>query len=94
MPGVGDALIQDIARNGKRLIFRSDVAARIWFQRANAAPATDISWLDVSFFPKLFGDATMLVFRDALNVVSANYATMLRPSRGAVGRGHSAGIVA
>jgi len=81
-PGVGDATIQDIAPDGRELILREDASSSIWLQRANAAAATDLSWLNHTFFPILSGDGSQLVFGDAAGVAGNSYATMLRHTDG------------
>lgn len=50
-PGVGNATIQDIAGDGRRLIIRDDHFGRLWAKRAGDSAATDVSWLHTSFFP-------------------------------------------
>jgi len=81
-PGVGEATIQDIARDGRRLILREDGRSRILVQRVQASTATDLSWLNLTFFPALSRDASILIFGDGSNVAGANYATMLRRTDG------------
>ena len=81
-PGVGDATIQDIARDGRQLILREDALSSIWLQRANAAFASDLSWLNHTFFPILSGDGLQLVFGDAAGAAGNSYATMLRRTDG------------
>ena len=41
-----------------------------------------MSWLNLTFFPMLSADASLLLFGDASNVAGANYATMLRRTDG------------
>ena len=81
-PGVGDATIQDIARDGRQLILREDVLSSIWLQRANAAFASDLSWLNHTFFPILSGDGLQLVFGDAAGAAGNSYGTMHRRTDG------------
>ena len=81
-PGVGDAAIQDIARDGRELILREDALSSIWLQRANAASASDLSWLNHTFFPILSGDGSQLVFGDAAGAAGNSYGTMLRRTDG------------
>ncbi len=82
VPGVGNALIQDIGSDGRRLILREDYFKRIWVKRALDSAAKDLSWLDISYFPLLSGDGTILVFGDGSSVAGENYATMLRRTDG------------
>jgi serine/threonine protein kinase len=81
-PAVGNAVIQDIARDGRRLIMRSDYFKRIWVKRANDRIASDVSWLDISFFPILSSDGSLLVFGDGSDAAGEHYATMLRRTDG------------
>jgi hypothetical protein len=81
-PGVGDATIQDIAPDGRELILREDASSSIWLQRANAASASDLSWLNHTFFPILSGDGSQLVFGDAAGAAGNRYGTMLRRTDG------------
>jgi len=81
-PGVGNAIIQDIASDGRRLIIRDDYFKRIWIKRATDAAPQDVSWLDVSFFPVLSGDGSLLAFGDGSDVAGDQYATMLRRTDG------------
>jgi len=81
-PGVGDETIQDIAADGRQLILRADGFSGIWLHRAGAASPTDMSWLNLSFFPILSHDGSQLVFGDGSNVAGNTYATMLRHTDG------------
>ena len=81
-PGVGDATIVDVGRDGRELILRTDAFQRMWLKRGDA-PARDISWLDRTFYPVLSADGAFLVFGDASNVAGASYATMLQHTDGA-----------
>ena len=95
-PGVGDATIQDIAADGSRLMIRSDVFTRVWAKRAADAAAKDLSWLNISFFPKLSGDGSLLVFGDGSRAAGEYYAVMLRRTDGSpairLGEGADLGI--
>lgn len=82
IPGVGNAMIQDVARDGRRLIVRQDYFKRIWMKRAGDSMPKDLSWLDVSFFPVLSGDASLLAFGDGSSVSGDYYAVMLRRTDG------------
>ena len=81
-PGVGNATIQDIARDGSRLIIRADTFTRVWVKRARDTTATDLSWLNISFFPILSGDGSLLAFGDGSEIAGVNYAVMLRRTDG------------
>lgn len=81
-PSAGDAVIQDIAPDGRRLIMRTDGFNRMWAKRAGDPAPKDLSWLDVTFFPILSGDGTLLVFGDGSSVAGENYAVMLRRTDG------------
>ncbi len=93
-PGVGDATIQDIASDGRHLIIRSDAFTRIWSKRAADAAAKDFSWLNISFFPILSPDGSLLVFGDGSSTAGQNYAVMLRRTDGsaAVRLGEGSGL--
>ncbi|HKY97747.1 MAG TPA: WD40 repeat domain-containing serine/threonine protein kinase [Gemmatimonadaceae bacterium] len=82
VPGVGNAIIQDIGRNGNRLISREDLFKRVWIKRASDNSPTDVSWLDVSFFPNISSDGTLLAYGDGSSVSGENYATMLQRTDG------------
>jgi serine/threonine-protein kinase len=82
IPGVGNATINDIAPDGRRLIVRDDFFKRIWSIRDGDSVKKDLSWLDTSFFPELSEDGTMLVFGDGSSAAGSNYATMLRRTDG------------
>jgi serine/threonine protein kinase len=82
VPGVGNAVIHDIGSDGRRLIVRDDYFKRIWVKRAADSAVQDLSWLDVSFFPLLSTDGSMLVFGDGSSASGGNYATMLRRTDG------------
>ena len=82
VPGVGNETIHDIARDGRRLIVRDDYFKRIWVKLAGESEPRDLSWLDVSFFPILSGDGSLLAFGDGSSSAGANYATMLRRTDG------------
>jgi len=81
-PGVGNATIEDIARDGRRLIIRGDEFKRIWVKLASDSVPRDFSWLDVSFFPLLSGDGSLLAFGDGSDVAGEHYAIMLRRTDG------------
>ena len=81
-PGIGDATIQDIAPDGRRLILREDRTSSVWFQRANTASVEDLSWLNLTFFPILSGDGAQLIFGDGSNLAGDTYGTMLRRTDG------------
>jgi serine/threonine protein kinase len=81
-PGVGDATIQDIEADGRRLIIRSDLFTRVWSKRAADTAAKDLSWLNISFFPILSADGSLLVFGDGSRSAGENYAVMLRRTDG------------
>jgi serine/threonine protein kinase len=95
-PGAGDVTIQDIAADGSRLMIRSDVFTRVWAKRAADAAARDLSWLNISFFPILSGDGSLLVFGDGSRAAGRNYAVMLRHTDGSpairLGEGADLGI--
>ena len=82
LPGVGDAVIQDIAPDGRRLILRTDTFNRLWSRRAGDSAPKDLSWLDITFFPILSGDGSLLVFGDGSSISGENYAVMLRRTDG------------
>jgi serine/threonine protein kinase len=82
IPGVGAATIHDVARDGRRLIVRDDYFKRIWVKTATDTTTKDLSWLDISFFPLLSGDGSVLVFGDGSRAAGDNYATMLRRTDG------------
>ncbi len=82
VPGVGNATIHDIAPDGRRLIVRDDYFRRIWVKRAADTSRNDLSWLDVSFYPLLSNDGSLLAFGDASSVAGDNYGTMLRRTDG------------
>lgn len=81
-PGVGNATIQDIASDGRRLIIRGDTFTRVWVKRAVESTARDLSWLNISFSPILSGDGSLLAFGDGSEIAGANYAVMLRRTDG------------
>ncbi|CAN5919241.1 hypothetical protein BH11GEM2_BH11GEM2_31440 [soil metagenome] len=81
-PGVGDATLVDVGRDGRELILRTDAFSRMWLKRGDA-PARDISWLDRTFLPTLSADGSVLIFGDASNVAGGSYATMLQRTNGA-----------
>jgi hypothetical protein len=93
-PGVGNATIQDIAADGRRLMLRIDVFKRIWVKLASDSAPRDMSWLDISFFPILSGDGSLLAFGDASDGSGPNYAVMLRRTDGssAVRLGEGSGL--
>ncbi|HZJ01354.1 MAG TPA: protein kinase [Gemmatimonadaceae bacterium] len=82
VPGVGNAIIHDIGRDGRRLIVRDDYFKRIWVKRAADSALRDLSWLDISFFPLLSSDGSILVYGDGSSAAGENYATMLRRTDG------------
>ena len=82
LPGVGNATIQDIGPDGRRLIIRADTFNRLWSKRASDSAPKDLSWLDVTFFPILSGDGSLLVFGDGSSVSGDSYAVMLRRTDG------------
>ena len=81
-PGVGNAMIQDIASDGRRLIIREDHFNRLWGKRAGDAIPKDLSWLNVSFMPVISADGSLLAFGDGSNVAGDNYGVMLRRTDG------------
>ncbi len=81
-PGVGNATIQDIAADGRRLIIRDDHFARLWAKRAGDSAATDLSWLNTSFLPVISADGSQLAFGDASRVGGENYGLMFRRTDG------------
>ncbi|MES2523474.1 MAG: protein kinase [Gemmatimonadota bacterium] len=81
-PGVGHAIIQDIAGDGRRLIIRTDGFKRIWVKLASDSAPRDLSWLDVSFFPVMSGDGAVLSYSDGSEVSGDNYAVMLQRTNG------------
>ena len=81
-PGVGNAMIQDIASDGRRLIIREDHFNRLLGKRSGDTTTKDLSWLNVSFLPVISADGTLLAFGDASNVAGDNYGVMLRRTDG------------
>jgi eukaryotic-like serine/threonine-protein kinase len=77
-------------------MIRSDVFTRVWAKRAADAAAKDLSWLNISFFPILSGDGSLLVFGDGSRAAGRNYAVMLRHTDGSpairLGEGADLGI--
>lgn len=82
LPGVGNATIQDIGADGRRLIIRTDTFDRLWSKRASDSAPKDLSWLDITFKPILSGDGSLLVFGDGSSVSGDSYAVMLRRTDG------------
>ncbi|MEP6766461.1 MAG: protein kinase, partial [Gemmatimonadaceae bacterium] len=97
-PSIGNATIQDIGRDGRQLMIRSDFFKRIWVKLANDTTPRDLSWLDVSFLPVMSTDGSLLAFGDASNVSGENYSVMLRRTDGApavrIGEGSVLGMSA
>ncbi len=95
-PGVGNATIQDVAPDGRRLIIRGDFFTRMWVKRASDSAARDVSWLNLSFLPILAGDGSQLVFGDGSDMAGLNYAVMLRRTDGSpavrIGEGTDLGM--
>ncbi|MEO5590288.1 MAG: hypothetical protein ABIS03_11930, partial [Gemmatimonadaceae bacterium] len=81
-PGVGNATIHDVARDGRRLIVREDYFKRIWMKRAGDNSARDLSWLDVSFYPVLSADGSQLAYSDGSSLAGDKYSVMLRRTDG------------
>ncbi len=81
-PSAGAITIQDIASNGRRLMIRGDFVTRVWVKRAGDTVLKDVSWLNISFFPILSGDGSLLAFGDGSDVAGDNYAVMLRRTDG------------
>jgi hypothetical protein len=54
----------------------------VWIKRASDNSPTDVSWLDVSFFPNISSDGTLLAYGDGSSVSGENYATMLQRTDG------------
>jgi serine/threonine protein kinase/WD40 repeat protein len=81
-PGVGNAIVQDVSRTGTRLITREDLFKRIWLKRASDNSPKDVSWLDVSFFPYISNDGSVLAYGDGSSVSGENYATMIQRADG------------
>jgi hypothetical protein len=81
-PEVGNAVILDIAPDGRRLVMRADLFDRLWVKRATNSAPRDLSWLDVTFFPILSGDGSLLIFGDGSGEAGENYAVMARHTDG------------
>jgi len=95
-PGVGNATIQDVSADGRRLIIRADFFTRMWVKRAADATAQDLSWLNINFFPTFSGDGSLMVFGDGSDIAGDNYALMLRRTDGSpavrIGEGADLGL--
>jgi hypothetical protein len=63
-------------------MIRLDRFSRITVKRAQDPATKDLSWLNVSFFPILSGDGSLLTFGDGSDMAGDNYAVMLRRTDG------------
>ncbi|WP_309669139.1 protein kinase [Gemmatimonas sp.] len=78
LPMAGDAIIQDVARDGRVLATRRNKFYRMWVGTVGDSMARDVSWLDASVQPTISRDGGLVAFTDASDEAGANYATMTR----------------
>ena len=78
LPTAGDAIAQDIARDGRLLATRRNKFYRMWVHTARDSVARDVSWLNASVQPTISRDGGLVAFTDASDAAGANYATMTR----------------
>ena len=78
LPMAGDAIAQDIARDGRLLATRRNKLYRMWVHTARDSVARDVSWLNASVKPTISRDGVLVAFTDVSKKAGANYATMTR----------------
>ena len=78
LPMAGDAIMQDIARDGRLLATRQSKFYRMWVHTARDSVARDVSWLNASVKPTISRDGVLVAFTDVSKKAGANYATMTR----------------
>ncbi len=78
LPTTGSLTVQDIARDGRRLVTRDDKARHMWLRSAQDTAPTNVSWMDATVLPVISGDGAMLAFCDVSELAGRSYATMIR----------------
>ena len=78
LPMTGSLTVQDIARDGRRLVTRDDQARHMWLRSAQDSAPTNVSWMDATVNPLMSADGSMLAFCDVSGLAGASYATMIR----------------
>ena len=82
LPATGNLTLQDVARDGRRLLTRDDTPRRMWWRAAGDTAATNVSWLDGTVQPVISGDGLLLAFTDVSSQAGPSYASMLRRADG------------
>jgi eukaryotic-like serine/threonine-protein kinase len=75
LPNAGTVIVQDIAPDGRLLVTRDDIVARLMVRGAGDSVEHDLTWLGSTSGPTIARDGTALAFTDE---TEATYATMFR----------------
>jgi hypothetical protein len=90
----GDFYVHDIAPDGRWLATREDSRLGVVARGADATAERDLTWLDLSWFPKLSPDGHRVLFSDGH--VGANYGVVWRTTDGSpiarLGEGNAMGF--
>lgn len=76
----GDFYVHDVASDGRWLATREDSRLGVVARGANAAAERDLTWLDLSWFPRLSPDGRRVLFSDGH--AGSNYGVVWRTTDG------------
>jgi hypothetical protein len=95
LPAAGSVVVFDVAADGRWLVAREDSANGVAAKDPASGKERDLSWLDLSAFPRISEDGKVVVFTEYSSATGANYAVCLRKTDGSpavvLGEGSSAG---
>lgn len=96
LESAGGLVIQDVARDGRWLAYRSDERRTILAHLPGMQGERDVSWLDISNHPVLSRDNSLLLFDESGSVAGVNYTVCLRKTDGSpvvtLGEGNAAAL--
>ncbi len=94
--GAGTLTMQDISRSGQLLLTRDDKPFRLMLHPPGASRELDVSWLNVSIWPRLSRDGSLLAFTNGSYDAGVYYDVMMRKTEGGevtrLGEGQAAGF--
>ncbi len=96
LSGAGNLTTQDVSATGQLLVTRDDAPYRMMLRGPDMAREVDVTWLDLSFSPRITHDGSLLAFASGSSGSGTNYLAMLRRTEGGrvvrLGEGAPAGF--
>jgi eukaryotic-like serine/threonine-protein kinase len=82
LSGAGNLTTQDVSSTGQLLLTRDDAPYRLRLRGPGAPRELDVSWLDVSFLPRITPDGSLLAYANGGIDAGLNYTALLQHTDG------------